>query len=626
MSDEEEYTRARSASPEVGAGEVLSAGTVLMGRFRIQRLIGQGGMGLVFAAVDLQMQGQPPVAIKLLNAQMRAHPVAELALQRECRKVRMLAHDGIVRVFEFYRADQHVFITMELLDGESLDALISRSTNGLPLEAAWPIISAAADALGYAHRQTPPFVHSDFKPSNVFLTTRGQVKLLDFGVARAARAADATASGVSLFDRYAALTPAYASREMLAGLEADPRDDVYALACVTYELLSGHHPFERQPADRAHMLGLKPAPIAGLGERGNAALAAGLALERADRIASVAQLVEGLAPMATSPARAAVTVAPEGARTARKPRRGGLLAVASILLGGIAWLWMAGHRPQGSPQDAAAPQSTARGDPTPLLETAPRRVSLGSTPQQIDSALQLCAGFSRECQRSWYEDEAQREVTLQPFELDRTPASVAEFREFVEATGYRTTAERTGTVFAVVGSRLVSMRGGDWRRGVGHGVPEPGAAVGALSFEDAQAYCRFRNARLPTEDEWEYVARAPPPGAESSAGSAEAPSEPRPARRPAATDGPAEGPGALYRGLIGNVWQWVDTTVGERRVLKGASWLEANPANRRAAVRRYELPDRADETTGVRCARSADRWPDAQQGLSYLADPAHTGP
>src|SRR5580693_2034123 len=193
-------TQRRSASPAANAEPVARVGDVLLGRFRLQRIIGRGGMGLVFAASDLQMQGEPQIAIKLLNEDMRDFPVAAMALERECRKVRMLANDSIVRVFEFYRTGEQTFITMELLEGDSLDVIIKRFPQGVPWGDAWMIIRSAADALAYAHRQKPPFVHSDFKPSNVFCTRGGQIKVLDFGVARAARTSDKAATNLSIFD------------------------------------------------------------------------------------------------------------------------------------------------------------------------------------------------------------------------------------------------------------------------------------------------------------------------------------------------------------------------------------------------------------------------------------------
>ena len=252
-----------------------------------------------------------------------------------------------------------------------------------------------------------------------------------------------------------------------------------------------------------------------------------------------------------------------------------------------------------------------------LVEGTARRATLGSTPEQIRAAFTLCRQYSSACQLSWYADEGLRTVTLDPFELDATLVSVRAFRQFVDATHYKTQAETAGFAYAVVDGTLQPVSGGSWRNAVNKHPLDDDSAVVGVSFQDAAAYCRSKGERLPSEDEWEYVARGPKrhtfPWGDNVDPAATAPSAP-----PRANDGPAEGIGGRYKGLCGNVWQWVDTKVGGRKVLKGGSWLEPNPANKRAATRRYELSSRADEDSGFRCAKSTPAWPDTELWLAQI--------
>jgi formylglycine-generating enzyme required for sulfatase activity len=252
-----------------------------------------------------------------------------------------------------------------------------------------------------------------------------------------------------------------------------------------------------------------------------------------------------------------------------------------------------------------------------LIEGTPRRVTLGSTPEQIRSAFALCKQYSSACQLSWYGDEGLRNVTLEPFELDAAPVDVQAFRQFVETTHYKTQAETAGFAYAVVEGTLQPVSGGSWRNAVKKHAIEDNLPVVGVSFQDAAAFCRSKGARLPSEDEWEYIARGPKrstfPWGDNIDPAAGAPNAP-----PRVSDGPAEGIGGRYKGMSGNVWQWVDTKVGSRKVLKGGSWLEPNPANKRAATRRYELSSRADEDSGFRCARTASAWPDTDLWLAQL--------
>lgn len=297
-----------------GDSRELHPGDVVKDRFVLEEIIGKGGMGVVFRARDLRKEEaqdrHPYAALKILNEHFKRHPESLKALQREARKAQNLAHPNIVTVYDFDRDGANVFMVMELLEGEPLDRFIKRLNGiGLTLDKALPIIRALCGALSYAHEHG--VVHSDFKPANAFLTRSGAIKVFDFGIARAAkRQGDLDQGGLdetggkTLFDAgtLGALTPAYASCEMIDGLEPDPRDDVYALGCVTYELLTGKHPFGGKPATQARDAMLKPKPVRGLTRRQWRGLRRALAFDRSARIAGATKLLAEISPQKRSPA------------------------------------------------------------------------------------------------------------------------------------------------------------------------------------------------------------------------------------------------------------------------------------------------------------------------------------
>ncbi|WP_322405394.1 serine/threonine protein kinase [Massilia luteola] len=266
-------------------------GDTLNNRFVLEECIGFGGMGTVYKALDLRKleasDRKPYIAIKVLNVQFRGHPKSLIALQREARKAQALAHPNIVSVYDFDRDGPMVYLTMEYLKGKALSQVLrAPGFTGLPYQDVLRIVTGMGNALAYAHAHG--FVHCDFKPGNVVLTDSGNVKVIDFGIARVFQKTEEDVD-VTVFDpgSLGALTPAYASPEMLEHLDPDPRDDIYALACIAYELLTGRHPFTGVSALQARGAGMKPQRPAGLGRGPWHALKCGLALERQARTPTV---------------------------------------------------------------------------------------------------------------------------------------------------------------------------------------------------------------------------------------------------------------------------------------------------------------------------------------------------
>ncbi len=284
------------------AGPEQPHDTTIKGRFVLQQLVGAGGMGAVYKALDKRKveakDRDPYVAIKVLNEDFRRHPDSIISLQRESRKSQILAHPNIVNVHDFDRDGELVYMTMEYLEGAPLDKLIKEHSSGIKRAEGLKIIRDVATALSYAHSHD--IVHSDFKPGNIFVTRKGVGKVFDFGIARAvtkSRLDADTEAGPrekTWFDAgsLGALTPAYASLQMLQGEEPSTSDDVYALGCVAYEVLSGRHPFDKKPADKAREQGLKPARLAHVSRRQWRALESALAFERRDRTEHVDRFID----------------------------------------------------------------------------------------------------------------------------------------------------------------------------------------------------------------------------------------------------------------------------------------------------------------------------------------------
>jgi len=202
-----------------------------IGRFRITRRLGEGGMGVVYAAEDDALQRE--VAIKLLRTDAAARSTA---LLREARAAARVTHPSVCTIYEVGEYEGTPYLVMELLDGQSVAARLSTGPLG-PFDAC-SILIPALEALDALHREG--LVHLDIKPANIFITSRG-VKLLDFGLARGLSAVDpaSTQSSAGLL----AGTPAYMAPEQVRSEPVDARTDIFAAGILLYELVTGERPF-----------------------------------------------------------------------------------------------------------------------------------------------------------------------------------------------------------------------------------------------------------------------------------------------------------------------------------------------------------------------------------------------
>ncbi|RVW02079.1 serine/threonine-protein kinase [Rhodococcus xishaensis] len=217
----------------------LTNGSVIGGRYRLQRLIATGGMGQVWEATDSRLDRR--VAVKVLKAELSSDPEFLERFRTEARTTAQLNHPGIAGVYDYGETTDTsgaptAYLVMELVSGEPLNAVLAR-VGRLSIEHSLDMLEQTGRALQVAH--SAGVVHRDVKPGNILITPTGQVKITDFGIAKAVDASPVTRTGVVMG------TAQYIAPEQALGQEATAASDVYSLGVVGYEVLSGSRPFGR---------------------------------------------------------------------------------------------------------------------------------------------------------------------------------------------------------------------------------------------------------------------------------------------------------------------------------------------------------------------------------------------
>lgn len=219
-----------------GHGEAL-VGTLLADRYEILELLGQGGMGAVYKAHDIELERL--VALKLIRPDLASNPEILRRFKQELILAREVTHRNVIRIFDLGQAKGFKFITMEFVEGRDLRAIL-RERGKLPPEETVRIISQVCRALESAH--AAGVVHRDLKPQNIMLDAKDRVYVMDFGIAHSLETPGMTQTGALMG------TPEYMSPEQAKGIKVDPRSDLFSLGIIFYELLTGISPFKADTA------------------------------------------------------------------------------------------------------------------------------------------------------------------------------------------------------------------------------------------------------------------------------------------------------------------------------------------------------------------------------------------
>jgi formylglycine-generating enzyme required for sulfatase activity len=538
----------------------LTTGQVLQNRYRIVKLLGQGGYGAVYRAWDMTFG--VPCAVK---ENIVTSPDAQRQFEREARMLRILRHPNLPKVTDYFiLPDQGQYLVMDFIDGEDLQSkLDTAGFAGLPESQALPWIIQACEALDYLHRQNPPVIHRDVKPANIKITPEGQAVLVDFGIAKEYDPQSSTTKGAR------AVTPGFAPVEQYSQGATDRRTDVYALGATLYAMLTGQPPVEsvqrtlheslvppRQlkpaispPTDGAIWRAMQMKPdlrFQSAAEFATAlrhALTTGPVRTVSVQPAGIAPQPAGIAPqpyatapgMPERPAPTLLTPVPPvvkepplpttaSAKT-RAPRwvmiAGGALAGVLLLAGSI---WLGGKL--FGQEDGPEPTRTSliKGVATSVAATvaqvriATEAPSLGigsSQVSQIDGMRMLYVpegeflmGSSADDPELSDDETPQHTVYLDAFWIDQTEVTNRQYALCVSANACPAPTETGSSSSDAYYADLLFSN----------------YPVIYVSWEDARAYCLWVGRRLPTEAEWEKAARGPdgwiyPWGNESGSGS-----------------------------------------------------------------------------------------------------------
>jgi formylglycine-generating enzyme required for sulfatase activity len=474
-----------------------TVGTVLSNRFQLVELLGEGGMSRVFKAIDLDQavlgNANHHVAIKVLTRPLDDPQAVFNCLQEEVERLHRVSHPNIARLLDCGRHGSALFITMEYVRGRSLFAVMLEQAVGaehsLRATSAVAIIDKVARALQYAHEHS--IVHGDLKPGNVLVTADGEVKVIDFAMQypRTVEAEPALREAVASQTHTA--TPRYASPQLMSRQRAEPSDDVYALACLAYEFMTRHHPFEHAHGTRT------PAPAPPrrpeLSPEMYSAIVHGLQADRARRTPSARQFIDEFT-------------------ASQEPRRWQMpvaLAAATLLLIGVGWYF-------GRPTPPIPPHVVA---PLQPVKPAVASEAVAAHPGSIIRDCPTCPammvippgkfvqGAAADAKRaSDYERPAHAVAIAKPFALGTDDVTVGEFQAFIDASGR-----------AMKGCEVYD---GEWHHKGDADWKQPGFnqtplhPVTCTSWNDAVAFADWMSTksghryRLPTAAEWEYAARA----------------------------------------------------------------------------------------------------------------------
>ncbi|CAN5444375.1 bifunctional serine/threonine-protein kinase/transporter substrate-binding domain-containing protein [soil metagenome] len=399
------------------------------GHYELLELLGRGGMGQVFRAHDTVTDRV--VALKVLPAHVAGDPIFQQRFRREAHAAAGLSDPHVVPIHGYGEIDGQLYLDMRLIDGDDLGTVLAETGGPFTPERAVMIIEQVASALESAH--SVGLVHRDVKPSNIFLSARDFVYLIDFGIARTTSQTGLTSAGSTLG------TMAYMAPERFKTGQSDPRSDIYALTCVLHECLTGRRPYEGESLEQqlaGHLMTPPPLPSAinpALPRGFDAVIAKGMSKKPGDRYQSAVELAEA--------ARSVLSGQPPAKRVprhARPARRFRTLAIAGggvvlAVVAGLIVVQMRGNSGDTTGRTSATGSTTSgSSSPTPKPFLGDPAAIAATVPAPIREAGKLVVGVNEPYAPAEFRNS---EGTVVGFDIDlmnaiaRTLSLQVEYRE-----------------------------------------------------------------------------------------------------------------------------------------------------------------------------------------------------
>ena len=602
-----------------------------IGDYRIVRSLGRGGFGSVWEA---ERQDGSKVAMKILNPQVLQNEKVVKKFFHEAMILAKLDHPNICKLLDFFPDGDNYAIVMEYVQGIELKELLSQHEGPLPFDQAYNLAKQVLAAFQYADANG--ILHRDIKPGNIMIDHNGNAKIMDFGIATMSTVASQDTAASMLSISYVPPERFDKSRPI------DARSDIYSLALVFYEMFAGRRAFGATDTSEIMFCHLNERPdppntfARGLPQEISQAISKGLEKKPEDRFQDFGAFLQALevdqqafddatviyddetliTPTAGGPA--AKDSEPAVELKEKKSRSALVLVVMVLLLGaGVGGYLLLKQKPVEPSVSAIAPAAIKAG--------TEKAEAFQEIKHAVDESVMvhIPAGEFIMGSDRYSAEEPVQTIFLDDYYIDKYPVTNKQFRNFVDATGYVTDAEKEGFGMVRLGRRWKKIEGAAWRKpdGLTSIDGKDDHPVSQISYNDAVKYCEWAKKGLPTEAQWEKAARGPE-GNEYPWGNSE------PNDTMANFDnivGSTTSVGSYDKGqsfyglhdMAGNVYQWCQDwygtgtrkpkspagpETGKERVIKGGSFIEGVESLRSANRDRYE-PGYSSFLFGFRCAK-----------------------